>query len=83
MNESGSFYMTCEASGDPPPYNYTWKRSGTNEVAGNGNMLNFTGIKRNNTGLYRCKATNQCGTGSGLQFVVVYCKYLKMLSSKI
>jgi len=72
VNEGGSLYMTCEASGDPPPHNYTWKRSDTNEVVADGNMLNFTSIKRNNTGWYRCEATNQCGTGSGLQFVVVY-----------
>lgn len=75
VNEGSSFYMTCEASGHPPPYNYTWKRNDTNEVVADGNMLNFTNINRNDTGWYRCEATNQCGTGTGLQFVDVYCKY--------
>jgi len=75
VNESGSFYLTCEASGDPPPYNYTWKQNDTNEAIADGNVLNFTNINRNDTGWYRCVATNKCGTGSGLHFVNVFCKY--------
>ena len=75
VNEGSSFYVTCDASSDPLPNVYTWKRNDGNVLAADGNMLNFTNIKRNDTGLYRCEATNQCGTGSGLQFVDVYCKY--------
>ena len=75
VNERSSFYMTCEASGDPPPNVYTWKRNETNDVVANGNILNFTHINRNDAGLYKCEATNQCGMDAGLQFVDVYCKY--------
>jgi len=71
VTEGGSFYMTCEASGDPLPYNYTW-RLGNGQHFADGNILNFTSISRSNTGIYKCEAVNQCGMGSGLHFVNVY-----------
>ena len=73
VNEGGSFNMTCEASGVPTPNNYTWIRL-DNGDRHNGNVLTFTRISRNDSGQYKCEAQNQCGKGSRVQSIDVYCK---------
>ena len=73
VNERGSFNITCEASGDPAPNNYTWIRLDNGERH-NGNVLTFTRISRNDSGQYKCEAQNQCGKGSRVQSIDVYCK---------
>ena len=73
VNEGGSFNMTCEASGDPAPNNYTWIRLDNGERQ-NGNVLTFTRISRSDSGQYKCEAQNQCGKDSRVQSIDVYCK---------
>ena len=66
--------MTCEESGDPEP-NVHWIKVGNNGQRINGSILNFTNINRIDAGQYRCEAENDCGNGSKVQSIDVYCKY--------
>ena len=71
--EGRPFNMTCEASGDPIPINYTWITVNTSQRH-YGNILAFPNIDRSDTGQYRCQADNRCGKDSRVQFIDVLCK---------
>ena len=78
VNESGSFNMTCDASGYPTP-NVHWITKHGERI--NGSILNFPNININDTGQYRCEVENECGNDRRVQYVEVYCKYLLLLST--
>ncbi len=54
--------LTCSASGDPRP-NITWTKDGTpmNEFNVSGPVLQLVNVQRNNSGSYRCTASNGYG----------------------
>lgn len=71
--EGDSFNITCQASGDPNPKNYTWINLRTAQRVYE-NVLQFANISRNDTGQYKCEAANRCGKGSQLHSIDVFCK---------
>ena len=62
----------CNPSGIPPPTVF-WVNTGHGERT-NGTDLVFTGIHRNQSGEYTCKANNSCGDASQSVEIVVQCK---------
>ena len=75
--EGNSFNVTCEASGELVVY---WIKEDTNQRI-NGSVLNFTSINRNDNGMYRCEAENDCGSDSSVEVINVFCKYENMLDN--
>lgn len=65
--------MACQASGDPNLIVY-WIKEDTDQRI-NGSVLNFTSINRNDDGIYRCEAENECGSDSRIEIINVSCKY--------
>ena len=65
--------MTCAATCNPA-CNYKWTRN--NQQVSVGQKLNFTSIKRQHQGNYRCTASNGIGTDQGDDVSIqVNCKY--------
>ena len=67
--EGNTFSLTCEISGNPMP-NVTWSDNDHSY----GNVLNFTNIKRGDSGDYSCEAKNRCGKESRSESINVFCK---------
>ena len=63
--------LSCKASGIPPPMVY-WVKAGGQRV--NRSVLMLTNINRNETGEYRCEASNDCGSATERASIVVHCK---------
>ena len=63
--------LLCNASGIPPPMVY-WVKAGGQRV--NRSVLMLTNITRNETGEYRCEASNDCGSATKRASIVVHCK---------
>ncbi|XP_068733266.1 probable oxidoreductase PXDNL [Montipora capricornis] len=59
VNEGKFFNVTCQASGNPSPTNYTWINKDGQLFSGN--VLNFINISRAEAGQYRCVLGNRCG----------------------
>ncbi|XP_068685530.1 fibroblast growth factor receptor 3-like isoform X2 [Montipora foliosa] len=59
VNEGKFFNVTCQASGNPSPTNYTWINKDGQLFSGN--VLNFINISRAEAGQYRCVVGNRCG----------------------
>ena len=70
--EGSSRSLTCSASGIPPP-NVAWIEDGSGQRTP-GNVLRLINIYRNQSGEYRCEASNRCGNKSVTTFVDVLCK---------
>lgn len=70
VNEGEYFNVTCEASGDPEPTNYTWIGVKHGQQY-NGKVLAFKNIAQNDAGEYRCEVENRCGKDRGSQTVVM------------
>lgn len=77
--EGNSFNVTCEASGDPNLFVYWIKDDSDQRV--NDTILSFTSISRNDGGIYRCEAKNECGSDSRVEIINVSCKYKNMLNN--
>ena len=73
VNEGGFFNMTCQASDNPLPTNYTWINK--DGLLFNERVLSFINISRAEAGQYRCEVENQCGIDGRNTYVNVYCKY--------
>ena len=72
--EGDPFVVTCEASGDAKLIIH-WMKDDNNQRF-NGSILNFTSIKRNDGGTYRCEVENNCASDSRVEIINVSCKYV-------
>ena len=72
VNEGKFFNVTCQASGNPSPRNYTWINKDGQLFSGS--VLNFINISRAEAGQYRCVVGNRCGKDGRNTSVNVYCK---------
>ena len=70
--EGSSQNLTCNVSGIPPP-TAAWIEEGSGQRTP-GNVLRLIDIYRNQSGEYRCEASNRCGNKSVTTFVDVLCK---------
>jgi len=66
--------LSCNASGTPPLM-VSWVKVGGGNISTNGSELVFTNINRNETGEYRCEASNECGNASETVTIEVQCKF--------
>ena len=65
----------CNVTAGTPPLNYFWKNVKTGQVT-KGKLLNIINISGNQSGEYRCIASNTCGSESTGMFIDVHCKNL-------
>ncbi|XP_068686490.1 hemicentin-1-like [Montipora foliosa] len=70
VNEGKFFNVTCQASGNPSPTNYTWINKDGQLFSGS--VLNFINISRAEAGQYRCVVGNRCGKDGRNTTVNVY-----------
>ncbi|XP_022793275.1 hemicentin-1-like [Stylophora pistillata] len=68
ITEGNNVTLTCQASGDPPPETFWIKPDGRRVTK---KVLTLTNITSNETGEYRCEATNYCGNVSRTASVYV------------
>ena len=73
VTEGYAYNLTCDAFGNPD-LQFTWIKV-SNDQRSVGNILNFNNIKRNDTGDYRCEASNRCGKKIRTEHINVFCKY--------
>ena len=73
VTEGDVYNLNCEVSGDPMPQ-VTWIKV-SNDRRSDGNILDFTNINRNDTGDYRCEASNKCGKKIRTEPINVFCEY--------
>ena len=73
VTEGDVYNLNCEVSGNPMPQ-VTWIKV-SNDRRSDGNILNFNNIKRNDTGDYRCEASNRCGKEISTEPISVFCEY--------
>ena len=78
VTEGDAYNLNCEVSGDPMSQ-VTWIKV-SNDRRSDGNILNFTNIKRNDTGDYRCEASNRCGKKIRTEHINVFCEYFINIS---
>ena len=72
VTEGDSVTLSCNASGTPPLM-VSWIKVG-NHTRTNQNELVLANINRNETGEYRCEASNECGNASETVTIEVQCK---------
>ena len=72
VNEGNFFNVTCQASGNPSPTNYSWINKDGQLFRGS--VLNFINISRAEAGQYRCVVGNRCGKDGKSTTVNVHCK---------
>ena len=77
ITEAGSVTLSCNATGIPSPM-VSWIKVDGGERF-NRSELMFTNIKRNETGEYRCEASNECGNASEAAWIFVQCKLTTVL----
>ena len=65
----------CNVTAGTPYPNFSWKNVKTGQVT-KGKLLNITNISGNQSGEYRCIASNTCGNESTGMFIDVHCKNL-------
>jgi len=73
ITEGRNWTLLCNVSGIPPPM-VSWIKVGGGNIIANGSELVFTNINRNETGEYRCDASNVCGNASETATIEVQCK---------
>ena len=72
VTEGGSVTLSCNASGTPTP-TVSWIKADGQRV--NGSELVLTNINRNETGEYRCEASNECDNATETAHIDVQCKW--------
>lgn len=77
ITEGDNLTLTCQVSGIPPPTVYWIKVSSGQRT--NGSVLELANINRNESGDYRCEATNECANSSEAVTIDVQCK-LKIIT---
>ena len=70
--EGGSVTLSCQASGPPTPM-VSWIKPDRQRIDVSEVVL--TNINRNETGEYRCEASNECGNATETAHIDVQCKY--------
>ncbi|XP_022808216.1 hemicentin-2-like isoform X2 [Stylophora pistillata] len=68
--EGHAYNLSCKATGYPMP-NITWITVRNNQRS-HGNLLNFTNINRNDSGDYKCEASNRCGVKTRTEAISVF-----------
>jgi len=71
--EGYNLTVSCNAFGIPPPM-VSWIKVGGGDIIANGSELVFTNVNRNESGEYRCEASNECGSASETVTIEVQCK---------
>ena len=74
VTEGDNVTLSCNASGTPTPM-VSWIKADGQRV--NGSELVLTNINRNETGEYRCEASNECGIATETALVDVQCKLIQ------
>ena len=72
VTEDYNVTLYCNASGTPP-LSVSWVKVSSGERF-NGRELMLTNISRNQGGIYRCEASNECGNASESSNIAVQCK---------
>ena len=72
ITEGGNLNLSCNASGSAF---VSWVKISSGQQF-NGSLLQLTNVFRNQSGDYRCKASNECGTKSSTARIYVKCKCL-------
>ena len=72
VSESDNVTLYCNASGVPLP-TVSWVKVSSGERF-NGRELMLTNISRNQGGMYRCEASNECRNASESANIDVQCK---------
>ena len=72
LTEGENLNLSCQASGDPLPF-VSWIIVGGGQHTYSNLVL--TNIQRNQSGEYRCEATNPCNVDTKVVTVDVQCKY--------
>ena len=82
ITEGENTTLTCNVSGSPAPVSVTWTEVKTG-ARSMGITFQLAHISRNESGEYKCEASNFCGTDTKSTFLIVQCKwqYLWGLSS--
>ena len=72
----------CKVTAGTPSPTFFWKIVDTSEVI-YGKLLTIINIRRNQSGEYKCFASNTCGSDSSTMFIDVQCKNQHITSSFI
>ena len=75
VEEGRNVTKECSVTAGTPPLNYFWKNVKTGQVTTE-KRLTIINIRRNQSGKYRCTASNTCGNESTRMFIDVHCKKL-------
>ena len=72
----GSISLTCRQEGNPPG-RVSWRRAGDRAGPHNTEQLEFSPVRRENSGTWSCVATNSVGRSDPATTIIdVLCKYL-------
>lgn len=74
MTENQSLNITLHATAYPLPISYTWFHP-TGQQLSNDSQLSLINIHRNDSGIYRCLASNSLGHTEANFTLNVLCKY--------
>ena len=75
VEEGRNVTKECSVTAGTPPLNYFWKNVKTGQVTTE-KRLTIINIRRNQSGKYRCTASNTCGNESTRMFIDVRCEKL-------
>ena len=75
VEEGRNVTKECSVTAGTPLLNYFWKNVKTGQVTTE-KRLTIINIRRNQSGEYRCTASNTCGNESTRMFIDVHCKKL-------
>ena len=73
LTEGANLNLSCQATGDPLPF-VSWIKVDSGQLTDSSN-LELTNIQRNQSGEYRCNASNPCNVDTKVVTVDVQCKY--------
>ena len=73
ITEGRNLTLLCKVSGINPPPIVSWIKVG-GDTTTNEHEVVFTNISRNETGEYKCEASNVCGNASETATIEVQCK---------
>lgn len=74
VKQGDKMTLTCIVKrSKPQPHTYTWFKDGT--AFGSGQTCNVEHIEPENSGTYKCTATNTVGSGTSELHITVKCKF--------
>lgn len=85
INETGSTSLHCNATGNPTPTIQWWRiRNGSAQHVLDGETLELRHVRRNESGDYRCTASNGVGNPAVSHVNLnVQCKFCKFYNSNV